>query len=160
MSGVGVAIPIAALLVVNAAQTGHPFEFGYIAMWGKSHALGFHEAPWGFPHTPARGLELVNLYLLRLQTYFLETPVPSLLFATGALALTRRLTAFDRWALAGSGLLLLSYFAYWFDGFYLGPTLHAAARAVAGALDRALPGDAYRTAGGAPGSARRWSLAE
>jgi len=121
LSGLGVAIPVAALLAVNAAQTGHPLEFGYIAMWGKSHELGFHEAPWGFPHTPARGLELVNLYLLRLQSYFLETPVPSLLFATGALALTRRPTAFDRWALAGSGLLLLSYFGYWHDGFYLGP---------------------------------------
>ena len=121
LSGVGVAIPIAALLLVNTAQTGHPFEFGYIAMWGKSHELGFHAAPWGFPHTPARGIELVNLYLLRLQSYFLETPVPSLLFATGALALATRLTGFDRWMLAGSGLLLLSYFAYWHDGFYLGP---------------------------------------
>ena len=121
LSGVGVAIPLAALLAVNAAQTGHPLEFGYIAMWGKSHELGFHEAPWGFPHTPARGVELINLYLLRLQTYFFESPVPSLLFATGALALTRTLTAFDRYLLAGSGLLLLSYFAYWHDGFYLGP---------------------------------------
>ena len=117
----GIAIPIAALLAVNTAQSGHPFEFGYITMWGKSHELGFHEAPWGFPHTPARGLELINLYLLRLQSYFLETPVPSLLFATGALALTRQLTAFDRYILVGSGLLLLSYFAYWHDGFYLGP---------------------------------------
>lgn len=121
LSGVGVAIPLVVLLLVNKSQTGNPFEFGYIAMWGKSHELGFHEAPWGFPHTPARGLELVNLYLLRLQTYFLETPAPALLFATGALALSRKLTAFDRWMLAGSSLLLLSYFAYWHDGFYLGP---------------------------------------
>ncbi|MES2124150.1 MAG: hypothetical protein V4503_05625 [Gemmatimonadota bacterium] len=121
LSGVGVAIPLALLLLINRAQTGHALEFGYIAMWGKSHELGFHEAPWGFPHTPARGIELVNLYLLRLQTYFLETPVPSLLFATGALFLVRRVSAFDRWVLAGSGLLLVSYFAYWHDGFYLGP---------------------------------------
>ncbi len=120
-SGVGIAIPIALMLLVNTSQTGHPLEFGYTAMWGKSVEFGFHDAPWGFPHTPARGLELVNLYLLRLQSYFLETPVPSLLFATGALALTHRLTAFDRWALTGSGLLLLCYFAYWHDGFYLGP---------------------------------------
>ena len=121
MSGVGVAIPIAALLAVNAARTGHPFEFGYMAMWGNSSRSDFHVAPWGGAHTPARGLELVNLYLLRLQTYLLETPVPSLIFATGALALTRGLRGFDRWALAGSALLLLSYFAYWHDGFYLGP---------------------------------------
>ena len=120
-SGVGIAIPIALMLLVNISQTGHPLEFGYTAMWGKSVEFGFHKAPWGFPHTPVRGIELVNLYLLRLQSYFLETPVPSLLFATGALALTRRLSPFDRWALISSGLLLLCYFAYWHDGFYLGP---------------------------------------
>jgi hypothetical protein len=120
-SGVGVALPIVALLLVNKSQTGDPFRFGYIAMWGKTHELGFHEAPWGFAHTPARGLELVNLYLLRLQTYFLEAPAPSLLFATAALALVPRLTAFDRWTLIGGAGLLLAYFAYWHDGFYLGP---------------------------------------
>ncbi|MES2305546.1 MAG: hypothetical protein V4558_08560 [Gemmatimonadota bacterium] len=120
-SGIGVALPLAALFWVNNAQTGHPLEFGYITMWGRSHELGFHDAPWGPPHTPARGLELINLYLLRLQTWFLETPVPALLFATGALALTRVLTAFDRYVLASCGLLLLAYFAYWHDGFYLGP---------------------------------------
>jgi len=120
-SGVGVAIPVVALLAVNTAQSGHPFEFGYLTMWGKSVGLGFHDTPWGLPHTPVRGLELINLYLLRLQSYFLETPVPSLLFATAALALTRTLSVFDRYVLLGSGLLLLSYFAYWHDGFYLGP---------------------------------------
>lgn len=120
-SGVGIALPLLLLGLVNAAQTGDPFRFGYIEMWGRSHELGFHEAPWGFPHTPARGLELVNLYLLRLQTYFLETPVPSLLFATGALAIARRVTDFDRWALVACGGILLAYFAYWHDGFYLGP---------------------------------------
>lgn len=120
-SGIGIAMPIAVLLLINKSQTGHPLEFGYIAMWGRSHELGFHEAPWGPPHTAARGLELINIYLLRLQTWFLETPVPSLLFATGALALTRTLTAFDRYLIASSGLLLLAYFAYWHDGFYLGP---------------------------------------
>lgn len=121
-SGVGVAMPLVALLAVNAAWTGDPFRFGYIELWGKSHELGFHLAPWGFPHTPARGLELINLYLLRLQTYFFETPVPSLLFATGALALAPQpLRGFDRWVLGSSGLLLVAYWAYWHDGFYLGP---------------------------------------
>jgi len=121
LSGAGVALPIAGLLWVNSVWTGDPLRFGYIELWGVTHELGFHASPWGFPHTPARGVELVNIYLLRLQTYFLETPAPSLLFATGALLLTRRLSGFDRWMLAGSGLLLLSYFAYWHDGFYLGP---------------------------------------
>jgi hypothetical protein len=120
-SGVGVAIPLAALLAINAAWTGDPFRFGYIELWGQTHALGFHDAPWGPPHTPARGLELINLYLLRLQGHLFETPVPGLLFATVALALTRRLSAFQRWCLAGSGLLLMAYFGYWHDGYYLGP---------------------------------------
>jgi hypothetical protein len=120
-SGVGVAIPIAALLAINATWTGDPFRFGYIELWGVTHELGFHEAPWGFSHTPMRGVELINLYLLRLQTYMFETPAPALLFATLALLLVRRISAFDRWALTGSALLLLAYFAYWHDGFYLGP---------------------------------------
>ncbi|HET9064487.1 MAG TPA: hypothetical protein VFN22_01540 [Gemmatimonadales bacterium] len=122
VSGLGVALPLIALMLVNNAWTGDPLRFGYIELWGKTHELGFHEAPWGFAHTPARGLELINLYLLRLQTYFLETPVPALLFATGALALAPRPTKpFDRWVLVSSGLLLVAYWAYWHDGFYLGP---------------------------------------
>lgn len=120
-SGVGVAVPISILLMVNATWTGDPLRFGYIELWGVTHELGFHEAPWGFAHTPARGVELLNLYLLRLQSHFLETPAPALLFATASLLLVRRLTPFDRWVLAGSALLLGSYWAYWHDGFYLGP---------------------------------------
>ena len=91
LSGVGVAIPMALLLLGQLrSRPGSPLRFGYIEMWGKSHEIGFHAAPWGPAHTPARGLELINLYLLRLQDYFLETAGPSLLFATLALALTRR----------------------------------------------------------------------
>jgi hypothetical protein len=121
LSGLGVALPMVALFYVNAQQTGHPFEFGYIAMWGRSHEIGFHAAPWGAAHTPARGVELINLYFLRLQDYLFESAGPSLLFATLALGLTRRIRSFDRWVLAASGLLVLGYFAYWHDGFYLGP---------------------------------------
>jgi hypothetical protein len=120
-SGVGIVLPLLALAWVNAAQTGDPLRFGYIEMWGRSHELGFHEAPWGFPHTPARGLELVNLYLLRLQTYLFEAPLPSLLFATAALWMARRLAPIDRWILLSCAGVMLAYWAYWHDGFYLGP---------------------------------------
>jgi hypothetical protein len=95
--------------------------FGYEALWGKGHELGFHAAPWGVAHTPARGLELVSLYFLRLQTYLFETPVPSLAGSIIALALVPRLRRMDGVLLAGSALLVLLYFAYWHDGFYLGP---------------------------------------
>jgi 4-amino-4-deoxy-L-arabinose transferase-like glycosyltransferase len=121
LSGLGVAAPLALLLWFNAQTTGHPLLFGYQLLWGKAHDLGFHPAPWGTPHTPARGLELVSLYLFQLQRNFLETPVPSLLAALGAWCLVRRTSAADRYLL-GSGLLtLLAYWAYWHEGYFLGP---------------------------------------
>lgn len=121
LAGTGVAIPLAGVLLFNLRTTGDPFLFGYELLWGKSHALGFHSAPWGVAHTPSRGLELLNLYFLRLQTYFLETPFPSLLPVLGALALGSLRSSLDRVLLWSGGLLLAGYFAYWHDGFYLGP---------------------------------------
>lgn len=117
----GIGLPVAATLAYNLATTGHATLFGYELLWGASHGLGFHQAPWGVTHTPTRGLELVNLYFLRLQTYLFETPLPSLVPAIAALAFVPRLTAFDRYLLASSALLVLGYFAYWHDGFFLGP---------------------------------------
>lgn len=118
---VGVAIPMSAMFYVNAHTTGAPLLFGYQVLWGKDHDLGFHQAPWGGTHTPARGLELINLYFLRLQDYLFETPFPALLPAIGALALTTRWRAADRYLLASCGLITAFYFAYWADGNYLGP---------------------------------------
>jgi hypothetical protein len=123
-SGVGVAIPVAWMLWFNAQTTGAPLLFGYEALWGKGHELGFHAAPWGVAHTPARGLELVSLYFLRLQTYLFETPIPSLAAAIGALLLVPALRRIDGVLLAGSAMLVALYFAYWHDGFYLGPRFY------------------------------------
>ena len=120
-SGIGVAVPVGLMLWFNARTTGAPLLFGYEALWGKGHELGFHAAPWGVAHTPARGLELVSLYFLRLQTYLFETPIPSLVAAIVALLLVPALRRLDGVLLAGSALLVLLYFAYWHDGFYLGP---------------------------------------
>lgn len=120
-AGIGVAIPMVALLWVNAHTTGAPFLFGYEALWGKAHNLGFHAAPWGTVHTPARGLELINIYFLKLQTYAYESPLPSLVPLIGALLLTKKLSALDRYLLTASGLLVALYFCYWFGGFYHGP---------------------------------------
>ena len=115
------AVPLGAFLFVNAATTGAPLRFGYEVLWGPSHGLGFHRAPWGVAHTPARGIQLISLYLLRLQTYLFEWPIPSLLPATLALWYARRLAPFDRYLLGAGAALLGLYFAYWHDGFYLGP---------------------------------------
>lgn len=120
-AAVGVALPVAVLLWANQRTTGAPLRFGYSVMWGHTLALGFHAMPWGTVHTPARGLELINLYLLRLQTYLFEAPVPSLLPGFLALAFARRPAPFDRYLLVAGGLVLAGYFAYGFDGFYPGP---------------------------------------
>lgn len=120
-AGVGVALPVAVLGAVNWATTGAPLRFGYTVMWGRSHDLGFHAAPWGDLHTPGRGLELLNLYFLRLQSYLFETSFPALLPAIAWLALGRAHDRADRFFLVAGGLLCLLYSAYWHDGFYLGP---------------------------------------
>jgi hypothetical protein len=120
-AGAGVAVPVTAVLWFNGVTTSDPLLFGYELLWGPSHGLGFHDAPWGVSHTPSRGLELISLYFLRLQTYLFETPLPSLIPAAAALFLVRSLTAFDRYLLLSSALLVVGYFAYWHDGFFLGP---------------------------------------
>ena len=98
-SGIGVAIPFGAMMWVNAQSTGSPLLFGYEVLWGKAHGLGFHTAPWGAAHTPSRGLELISLYVTRLQTYLFETPFPSMVPVIAALALTKRVSALDRYLL-------------------------------------------------------------
>ncbi len=118
----GVAIPIGAMLWVNAQTTGSPLLFAYEVLWGPEVSLGFHaSAPWGEPHTPLRGVELVNIYLLRLGVHLFESPIPGVLPALAALAMTRRMAAGDRYLLATVAVLMATYFAYWFNGQYLGP---------------------------------------
>ncbi|MGQ0640252.1 MAG: hypothetical protein ACT4P6_05690 [Gemmatimonadaceae bacterium] len=90
-------------------------------MWGDSHSFGFHKSPWGVAHSRVRGLELVNLYALRLQSYLFQSPAASLLPDIATLAVARGLTRFDRALLWAMVLLLAAYFAYWHDGFYRGP---------------------------------------
>ena len=114
----GVALPMAALLWVNARTTGSPTLLAYEVLWGPSVNLGFHAGPWGIEHSPLRGVELLNGYLLRLGSVLYELPVPSTLAAIVALGLTRRLDAPNRYMLASGALLLGVYFAYWHDATY------------------------------------------
>lgn len=123
-SGVGVGVPLALLFWVNSRTTGSPLLFGYDMLWGPSHALGFHEAPWGPAHTPARGVELVSIYLTRLGTYLFESPVPGTLLVAAGLWGARRLSPLDAYLLSAAGLLVAGYWAYWHDGFFLGPRFY------------------------------------
>ena len=121
LTALGMAIPLGLTLWVNAETTGHPLLFGYTLLWGPGHDLGFHASPWGPPHTPLRGVELINLYLLHLQGFFLETPFPALIPALAVLAFGRAWRPFDRYLAVTGALLLGLYWAYWHNGFFLGP---------------------------------------
>lgn len=114
------AVPVALLLYANHATTGSPLLFGYEALNGPAHGIGFHVDPTGESHTPGRGLVLASGYLMRLSRYLFEWPLPGMLFVTVGLALAPR----TRWthALGATALVfVIGYGAYWFDGFFSGP---------------------------------------
>jgi hypothetical protein len=144
-------LPVAALVFAyNAATTGDPFLFGYVYLWGKSHALGFHTDPWGDPYGPVQALAFLNLDLRRLSLYAFEWPVP--LAVPIAAALWRWPRGLDRAALAlagaGAAVVVANGF-YWHHGLYLGPRM----------LYTAIPGTLLVTALGLRAldeSAGRW----
>ncbi len=120
-AGIGITLPMAVLMWVNANTTGHPLVFGYSVLWGEATGLGFHTSPWGVAHTPVLGLEQISLYFLMLQRYLFETPFPALVPTVLALALSRKFRPLDRYLMVSSGLLVGIYFAYFHNGVYLGP---------------------------------------
>jgi hypothetical protein len=121
LAGGGLMIPVAVVMYINVQTTGSPTTFGYEALWGASHGLGFHEAPWGDAHTPRRGIELLSLYATRLNTFLFEAPFPSLLPAIVGLFARASLRPIERVLVVGSVVHGALYFAYWHDGYFLGP---------------------------------------
>jgi hypothetical protein len=140
LSGVGVVLPFAAMMWLNLQTTGGALTFGYTVLWGESHGLGFHTSPWGESHTIARGIALTAAYLNRLNENLYELPLPSLIAPLVALALTRRTRNAERYLLASGALLLCAYFAYWHDGFYLGPRFMYPLAPIAALMTAQLPG--------------------
>src|SRR5207247_4058753 len=115
------ALPVAILLWANARTTGSPLRFGYDVLDGAAHQPGVQVGPTGVPHTPLRGLQLASGYLLRLDRYLFEWPLPGLLPVVVALAL---LPSFNRWdglLLGSAGALLVAYAWYWVDGGFARP---------------------------------------
>ena len=133
-------VPLALGGWINVQTTGEMLRSGYQELWGPNVGLGFHPAPFGPDHTVVRGVELVNLYLLRLNVYLFEAPLPSLVPALCALWLAPRLSSADRYLLAGPAVVLALYGGYWFDGFYLGPRFVFTAVPVAVLWTARLPG--------------------
>ena len=115
------AIPVALLLLANARTTGSPLVFAYDVANGPSHGIGFHLDPTGAMHTPLRGLRYVSGYLMRLDRFLFEWPLPALLVVVTTLALLVRATRWDSLLLSLVGTFLIGYGAYWFPGFLDGP---------------------------------------
>ncbi|TMG81358.1 MAG: hypothetical protein E6H78_16945 [Betaproteobacteria bacterium] len=115
------AIPIALLLWSNARTTGSPLLFGYEALNGPEHAIGFHLDPNGELHTPRRGLALASGYLMRLSRFLFEWPLPAMLLVVTGLVALPRTSKWDALLAALAAGFVLAYGAYWFDGFFAGP---------------------------------------
>jgi hypothetical protein len=114
-------IPVLALLLANGHTTGQPLLFGYEALYGRAHTLGFHLDPNGEMHTPARGLAYVSGYLMRMSRYLFEWPLPGVAFVVAGLVAVRRPSRWDV-VLATLVLAFLGvYVAYWGDAFFAGP---------------------------------------
>lgn len=153
-------------LAFNAATTGYPLRPGYIELWGSSHGLGFHESPWGEPHTPAAGLRNGLLDLSLLNVFLFEWPLPALWPLGIALAagwLTRR---WDVLLVAAFLAVPAANFFYWHRDTFLGPRfVHVTVAFVLPLTARALVEGARRLGrkGWKPGGfprveLRRWAL--
>lgn len=115
------ALPIALLLWCNARTTGSPLLFGYDALNGAAHRPGFHVDPLGVQHTPLRALAITSGYVMKLNRYLFEWPLPVVAILAAALWIRRRASRWD-YLLAGLFVATLAgYAAYWFDGFFAGP---------------------------------------
>lgn len=115
------AIPVVILLWCNARTTGSPFLFGYDALNGPAHRPGFHVDPFGVRHTPLRALTITSGYLMKLNRYLFEWPVPALLVIVASLVVARRASRWDYLLAALFAAVIAGYATYWFDGFFAGP---------------------------------------
>lgn len=115
------ALPVACLLYANARTTGQPLLFGYEALYGPGHRVGFHIDPYGVPHTPKHGLIITSASLMRLNRYLFEWPLPGLAPILAGLVALRRPTRWDVLLCGLMGAILVAYALYWADSFFAGP---------------------------------------
>ncbi len=113
------AVPI---LWFNALTNGSPTTFGYTALWGPQHSLGFHPVPWGVPLTFARAIARSGMDLHQLNAYLLDGTLPVLLVvAAGFVAGRARLQARDTIPLVAVLSLVSLLFFYWHRDVFYGP---------------------------------------
>ncbi len=106
----------------NARTTGSPAMFGYTALWGPQHSLGFHPVPWGVPLTLTRAIARSGVDLHQLNTYLLDSTIPVLLIvAVGVLWGRKGLLPRDAVPLAGLAALVGLLFFYWHRDVFYGP---------------------------------------
>jgi len=115
------AVAIVPLLIANRGTTGSALRFGYNALWGAAHQIGFHVDPTGVAHTPGRALEYAAAYVSDLNTFVAMWPVPVLVVASATLLALRRLTRWDILLLALFWAQVVAYALYWHRGRFLGP---------------------------------------
>lgn len=116
----GLAPPLALLLLYNRAITGSPFAFGYHAIHGSGHALGFGTR--GFvgalePFTPWMGLAQTQFRLGLVQEALLGWPLPLLLLV--ACAFGRGTGRPERLLLASLVTVAVGYGCYFNRGDWL-----------------------------------------
>ena len=114
-------LPVAVLMVVNMRTNGAPLRFGYEVLYGSAHRLGFHADPYGVLHTPERAIVFASKYLLQLNVFLFEWPLPVIgVIAAGLIAL-RRPTRWDYFLIALFFAQVVAYASYWHDGTFRGP---------------------------------------
>jgi hypothetical protein len=120
----GAVLPLSLLFWANARTTGSPLLFGYDSLNGVGHRLGFHLAPNGAMHTPLHGVILASGYLMRLDRFLFEWPIPALVIVVVGIVgivVTKSSSRWDLVLAAVATAFLVGYGAYWFDGFFDGP---------------------------------------
>lgn len=118
VAGVLGAMPV---LYANAVTTGSPLRFGYEAMWGAGHQVGFRVDPYGNRHTIGRALEYGMRYITELNVSLMAWPMPALILAIVGLLAFRRTTRWDVLLIALFVAQVGAYASYWFVGELLGP---------------------------------------
>lgn len=118
---IGGLIPLAALFYVNARTNGAPLRLGYEVLYGNAHQLGFHADPYGTQHTPLRAVVFASKYLLQLNLFLFEWPLPAVGIIIAGLIALKRPTRWDIFLLALLGTQVVAYALYWHDGSFRGP---------------------------------------